>query len=131
MKNTHLVFISLLLIALFLSLGCSNGQNPVAVNINSDNESTTPAISSADDLSGIEQYRGVFGAWSVHVDVPSMTAEVVPARNSSKIGDIFDADLLQFLTVSPCFNCMKIAGMSVDYVWAINQYRINLRIRNL
>jgi hypothetical protein len=129
MKTYHACLIYILLFAFLFSAGCSNGHNPVSPEITPDNESTTPAISSADELSGIEQYRGVFGAWSVHVDIPSMTAELVPARNASKIGDIFDADLLQFLTVSPCFNCMRIAGMSIDSVREIDQYRINLRVQ--
>ncbi|MBU1023069.1 hypothetical protein KKB99_02175 [bacterium] len=41
-------------------------------------------------------YRGVFGAWQVQIDWETLTAELIPARNAKTIGDIFDADLLQF-----------------------------------
>jgi hypothetical protein len=43
----------------------------------------------------------------------NLTAEIVPARNASKIGDYYDADLSQFLFVSPCENCLSINGIQV------------------
>ncbi|MFH1514039.1 MAG: hypothetical protein ABIG42_01125, partial [bacterium] len=57
-------------------------------------------------------YRNVFGAWKVRLEPETMSAELIPARNAVAIGDIFDADLSQFLTVFPCANCLRISSFN-------------------
>ncbi|MCD6216736.1 hypothetical protein J7L05_02610 [bacterium] len=53
-----------------------------------------------------------FGIYHVRIDTVNLTAEIIPARNAQVIGDTFDADLTQFLILSPCYNCLKINGIA-------------------
>jgi hypothetical protein len=46
-------------------------------------------------------FRGV-------IDLDNLTAELIPSRNASKIGDVFDTDITQFLLYSPCWNCARV-----------------------
>ena len=105
--------IQLVLIAILLTLiySCSSGGNPITPNSQSENQPIPPQVSSAGNPSIL--YPGVFGAWEVHIDTRKMTAEIIPARNAQAIGNIFDADLSQFLMVSPCSNCLMIAGVNI------------------
>lgn len=114
--NKSLLFV-ILFVALFIISSCSNGMNSVAPQIDSTNNDGQDDLSMPVDVAS-EDYkvdtRGVFGAWKVYVDTDNQTAEIVPARNANVIGDIFDADLSQFLNVSPCANCLQIPGISID-----------------
>lgn len=94
-------FLTCLLVMCF-AIACSNGANP-SVPDNPDGLGDNHVSDAMLDT------RGVFGAWNVRVDTKSMTAEILPARNALAIGDVFDADLSQFLTVSPCSNCLSIS----------------------
>lgn len=110
MKVTSLLVT--LLFTAFLLVSCSSGSNPVAPQDNSDQWTVVNLpVADSDTMLTENPYRGVFGAWKIHLDVETMTAEVLPSRNAKTIGDIFDADLSQFLTVSPCANCLGITAL--------------------
>ena len=94
------------IVCIFISFACSNGSNPSVPD--------DPAISESGIMSQKVDTRGVFGAWDVVIDKSTMTAEMLPARNARAIGDIYDADLTQFLEVSPCSNCVTITNVSID-----------------
>jgi hypothetical protein len=119
MKKMQVILI--LLILLITILSCSRG-NP-----------TTPTdIPGTKNQTGISQsqvnpYRGVFGAWKVILHKDSLQAEIIPARNAQAIGNIFDADLSQFLTVSPCSNCMRITEIRLE---GIMEIRMDIQIRH-
>jgi len=95
----------LMLSMMLLFVGCSDSRNPVVPGESHD----ISTLSQSD-----RTYPGMLGAWKVLIDTKNMTAEIIPARNAAKIGDCFDADLSQFLTVSPCENCLSIAGIQVS-----------------
>jgi hypothetical protein len=104
------------LIFIFLSVACSDGSNPAAPSNASDSSSLRDQVSTGNTLpSGtLTNTRGVFGAWQIAVDSKTLTAEILPARNAKAIGNIFDADLSQFLEVSPCANCVEVASVFFD-----------------
>jgi hypothetical protein len=110
-KNIFLGLVALLILA-----ACSNNSNPVSLGSLDENlKPGQPSISESNYLDeGVNQYRGVFGAWKVIIDPDTLTAEIEPARNAEAIGLIVDADLSQFLTVSPCHNCLRIASVQMD-----------------
>ena len=118
MKLLKLLFTMLFI--LFLLTSCSKSSNPLAPDQLQQNGSDSNPIVVADSQMPVNQYRGVFGAWKVAIDTEKLTAEIVPARNAGAIGDVFDADLLQFLTVTPCSNCLRITNISVDEQWFLN-----------
>lgn len=104
------IHVFLCLIVLFTA-SCSNNSNPLIPSSGTNNEPVV--VSNADSNFINNPYRGVFGAWMVRIDKASLTAEIVPARNAQGIGLIVDADLLQFLTVSPCHDCIRITRITL------------------
>lgn len=103
--------IPIILIVFCLSVfGCSNSSNPLTPG-----EPDNPIeVSNSADASVLTDTRNVLGAWTVNVSPDNLTAEVIPARSASTIGDIFDADLYQFLTVNPCTNCLNVTRVFLD-----------------
>lgn len=104
------VFGAALLCLMFASIGCSK-TNPVA---NNENKESADAASMGGY--GDAMYTGVLGVWQIKVNKDNLDFEVIPSRNASKIGDIFDADLSQFLTVNPCANCLRISSVKLNLV---------------
>jgi hypothetical protein len=102
---------AILCAVLLVTASCSNSSNPVLPS--SGTEIEPVAVSNADSGLITNPYRGVFGAWMVRIDKDSLTAEIVPARNAQGIGLIVDADLQQFLTVSPCHDCIRITRITL------------------
>lgn len=110
----------LTLILMISSTACSGDGNPVSpvqpsVTENPSQENITPATASDYYLTGdsrnVTAYKA-FGIFQVIIDPINLTGEIIPARNAKAIGDTFDSDLTQFLTVSPCFNCLQISGIN-------------------
>ena len=102
------------MLVICLSFACSNSSNPAVVDMPNDSDSVNN-IFNGEISSQVElpvDTRGVFGAWQVLVDKSTMTTEIIPSRNARAIGDTFDADLSQFLTVSPCSNCLSISQIN-------------------
>jgi len=113
------IFSLLILISIMVVfLGCS-ANNPVSLRDGIEN-----IISPADKTNSSAMYPGVFGAWKIHLDKNNLAVEIIPSRNSQKIGDIFDSDLSQFLTVSPCADCLAITK-----VWIDSQYDVKINFR--
>lgn len=111
--------IHFLIVAFIFLIGCSNNSNPTAPGSENqavgNNEFTSdyaPIISHSAD--GVTSYQGAYGAWKIGIDSASMTAEVLPSRNSTAIGSFYDADLSQFLEVSPCADCLEIGSLRID-----------------
>ncbi len=111
-------------IFLMLLSACSgNGENPISPDASNpqdqsadSNAEFTPAEAS-DVLYSRASMDNVaykaFGIYQVIIDPVSLTGEIIPARNALAIGDTFDADLTQFLTVTPCANCLQIDGINL------------------
>jgi hypothetical protein len=104
----------IIVLTLTFIISCSSGDRPVTPS-DSSGLSNIPTNGTLSDSDSSSLYKNVMGAWKVIIDSKSLTAELVPARNAHAIGDIFDADLSQFLTKSPCSNCMRITNVGLDY----------------
>jgi len=114
-----------LIVVLFLPVivsACSGGNgNPVAPSDNSNdmtsvtNEEFKTTIASDVLYTGSSRETAykAFGIFQVTVDPQSLTAEIVPSRKAQAIGMTFDSDLTQFLTVSPCANCLQVDGIKL------------------
>lgn len=109
MKTLGYLVIAVMILAFFVS--CSNSVNPLTPD---SIVSESPAVSETSTQFMDNPYRGVFGAWKLIIDPDTLTAEIEPARNAQAIGLIVDADLSQFLTVSPCSNCLRITSVQFD-----------------
>ena len=108
MKSFKLLF--LIFIPLTVLVSCSGSNNPTIPQTSPDGFHPPDQIAPVSGNYAQCSNRGVFGAWEIHIDKTNLTAEVIPARKAVSIGHIFDADLLQFLTVSPCANCMWVTS---------------------
>ncbi|MBU1023275.1 hypothetical protein KKB99_03210, partial [bacterium] len=114
MKNVILI---LILAGLLSLISCSKTSNPVIISEmeNPDTGYNLPNISEGiNENQNLSTDKGVFGAWKIRIDTESLQAEIIPARNAYAIGDIFDSDLSQFLTISPCGNCLIIPQIYWD-----------------
>lgn len=117
-------FLLITMIFLVMLPACSgNGENPISPDSpNPQYQSAgshdvfTPA--EASDVLYSHASRGnlaykAFGIYQIIIDPVTLTGEIIPARNALAIGDTFDADLTQFLTVTPCANCLQIDGINL------------------
>lgn len=109
MKSFH--WFILIVIPLMALTSCSGSNNPTTPQINPDNQQSLQPVAPVSENYTQSSNRGVFGAWEIHINIKNLTAEVIPARKAVSIGHIFDADLQQFLTVSPCANCMWVSSL--------------------
>ena len=109
----YLTFLMLLLIF----AGCSGGRdNPVMPPGGSQNDFSSQdefVPQEASDViisaSSRDAYAyKAFGIYHVIINPATLTGEIIPTRKAQAIGDTFDADLTQFLTVTPCSNCLQI-----------------------
>jgi hypothetical protein len=136
MKTTLLLIISL---AIMVNLSCSGSKNPVTSPVTPDSGINSGQELAPEPLTGTtpshNSTRGVWGAWKVHLDTTNLTAELTPAVNSidrsaMKIGDFYDADLSQFLTVSPCADCLQISGLKIGKNGLIPTLNIDVTMKH-
>jgi len=134
MKQLINVFIVVIVVFIF---GCSSSSNlttPETENRNPISSSSKisyhPIINHSVD--GVTSYQGVFGAWKIHIDPLNLSAEIIPPRNAQAIGNIFDADLSQFLEVSPCADCISIGKVYLDAYEDLNvEFRMKHPFSNI
>jgi len=116
--KSYPILIILVLMVIFSS--CSGGsKSPVIpsdeTNNNAPISSEELVITNASDVLYADASRATaykaFGIYQVVLDPKSLTAEITPSRKSQSIGMTFDSDLTQFLTVSPCTDCLGIYGI--------------------
>jgi hypothetical protein len=110
------LLISLILVSLFfISCSASNDPiNPSSLAGDKPGNPTDSIASNSDIAENTSSYPGAFGAWKIHVNPEDLSAEIIPARTASAIGNIFDADLSQFLMKSPCSNCLRISSVRLN-----------------
>lgn len=125
-------FTILLPLLLLLIISCSSNTFPV---IPDENDITLIPVKNHNSIADTfynptdeNPYRNVFGAWRIHIDKNNLNAEIIPARNAKAIGNIFDSDLSQFLTVSPCANCLAISNVQL-YSWRYSSLNILIDFR--
>ncbi|MBU1023953.1 hypothetical protein KKB99_06690, partial [bacterium] len=112
MRTTAKILLSLII--MLISVSCSKTDNPTTISPLDDQALLNELPLSEMGNPNTAYTPGIFGAWEVVLNLEDLTAEIIPARNAAAIGNIFDADLFQFLTVSPCSNCLMISGLRFD-----------------
>jgi hypothetical protein len=110
---SKLLSVSIAVLIALSIMSCSGKATPTSTDVSGINQTSNSQIADGIDRTA-KLYPGLFGAWKVYIDVESLSAEIIPARNAGGIGAIFDADLSQFLNVSPCTNCLRIPRISLD-----------------
>jgi hypothetical protein len=120
-------YLPVIILVMAIITGCSSNLNTI-MPPEPDSTVAQEQISKSD----LPNDRGIFGVWRVEINPDSLTADLTPARNSltrevMAIGDIYDSDLSQFLTVSPCENCLDINGIYVDGYDSLN---VKFRMRH-
>lgn len=131
LKSAIVVFFSLFVVI----TGCSHSGNPITGEIkqsdtqtslvNRDQVSNATVLTSQSDR--ISTWQGVLGAYRVIINTETLEGEILPSRNSDAIGDVFDADLTQFLRVNPCHNCLQLGLMDID---GDNNVLVQFKIRH-
>lgn len=105
------ILILLSLIVIITQIACSSGnQNPIEPPYEPANVEASDVLYSS--VSRDTFAYKAFGIYHVRIDPATLAGEIIPSRNAAVIGDTFDSDLTQFLTLSPCYNCLKIDGIS-------------------
>lgn len=104
--------------------GCSSGRdNPVIPQENQSSETMPAAVNVINDIpvaysdnlpDGGMTGTGILGAFNVHIDIEKLSGELSSFRSSSAIGDSFIVDITSFLTVLPCFDCLKLEAISLN-----------------
>ena len=110
MKRTIFLFLPILIMTTFMSCSGSNpvqGTNPSAELPGYELNGVAVA------KTGVDTWRGVMGAIQVIVDTDNLTAEVIPFRSADAIGDVFNANLTEYLIFKPCKECMRIGGLGL------------------
>ena len=105
--------------------GCSSGKNnpdPIRPDIESQsnpalkyNPISSIPIAFADNLpDGGTTGIGVLGIFDVTIDPKNLNSDITSLRNNTAIGDSFIVDITNFLTISPCVDCLSIGSMELD-----------------
>lgn len=122
------------LVSIFILASCSSAKNPVSSGISdtfAGSSADTPVENiSNDNMSSMQDTRGVFGAWKITVNTDTLEYEISPSRNAKAIGDTFDADLSQFLIVSPCSNCLQITKIWKSAFLNISVINLDVAMRH-
>jgi hypothetical protein len=89
---------------LFLLVGCSGG-NPVATDFDGTVANSQGTIGD-----------GVFMRAKLHIDLDTMTADIIPSRNNAAVGDLFaDLEITSFLIYPFCpdATCLYVKGLGI------------------
>lgn len=109
---------SLIIFLFLLSLGCSSGFDSVSPDNGSlaSNEqvSGSIAVSDFDDQGNPSAGYGALGFFKINVDASSLSAEIVPLRNTTLTDVVEVVDISNFLQITPCVNCVDLKSVRLD-----------------
>lgn len=105
MRLKPIMYMYFLIVAVLL-IGCSSETNPVTPN----NSGTI-----ADDIS-TEKYlsSGLLGVFAGHIDVGKLEGELAPFRNTSSQDVLEVVDITNFLSMAPCYDCVKLHSIELN-----------------
>jgi hypothetical protein len=135
-----LLILSFMVLGILMVWGCSGSESlttpPDQIKITgnqsfpngmNDNQPLPIGISDRFSDGSIAGGQGVLGIFSVHIDTGSLTGEMIPLRQTS-LEDVLEVvDITNFLQLAPCFDCIEIAGISID---ADNHLVVSIGIRH-
>ena len=106
-----------LLLFVLVFAGCSSGGYPVVPDQNQSG-SDIQSISSNDSGSNSDETRsmgyGALGFFSLRLDADNVTAELTPIRTQAVYDALEAVDITNFMTLSPCLDCVKIRSLALD-----------------
>jgi len=97
-------------ILLFFALGCS-GRLPVAPGMNG--ERSTPDIIEG-NADSQESSPAFLGLYQINLDTDDMSWSVEPIRKTSSNDVLESVDITQFLTSTPCKDCVRIFNLGIN-----------------
>jgi hypothetical protein len=99
----------------FALAGCSGGSNtPVTPQPNDPGAmGSVPIIGGTLFPDGGFQATGMLGAYEIHINPESATAELI-AKRTPAIGEDYIVSGISFFTIAPCATCLKITGVELD-----------------
>ncbi|MFH1514515.1 MAG: PKD domain-containing protein [bacterium] len=114
----HRFIISILLFTLIMIFwGCSKGS-PVAAPASADYrvsyESLPVLVSDSDRTGAIKGGFGAIGLFQVFVDATNLSGEMIPLRSTLSTDVLEIVDITNFLTLSPCSDCVKLESIGLD-----------------
>lgn len=117
--HIHLLFISALVVLSFC--GCSSGTNPALPDDTSSisqldlsNDPLTVGVSDRFPDGTPASGAGVLGLYSLHLDTSSISAELIPLRETTLTDVLEKVDITNFLSMAPCTDCAKLNSVSLD-----------------
>jgi hypothetical protein len=110
-------YLYILMIFAIFAVGCSSSSNPINSDSTTRNYSDTsilsPGVIGLSGSDGFTSAIGLIGAYELTVNSDDLSANLVP-RRSSAIGESYIVSGIAFFTISPCQDCLKIKGLSLD-----------------
>ena len=94
MKN---LAVTILMASIVVYFGCSSSNTPVT---NPNHPANPDEITHVAIVNNGDSYATPLGVYEGFIDTQNLTAELIPVRNGSVIGDVFDVDITQFLTAN-------------------------------
>lgn len=105
--------LGLIIAIMFMLLaGCSQGMDSVVPFDQPSSLNQIPIIGYTDN-GGVSDALGLLGAYELIMDPKTVTAELVSKRYSA-IGESFIVSGKAFFTITPCTDCFKLKGISLD-----------------
>ena len=105
--------------------GCSSGKNPLTpqdpvnqavnnINLHQSLPDSIPVAFTGDLPDGGRTGYGVLGVFDARIDPVNLTGELISRRKASAIKDSFVVDITNFLTITPCTDCLKITKIELN-----------------
>ncbi len=116
------------LIFILLAAGCSSSKsgNPISPSSDFNQLESISEIPSA-IRTGANSYMGMFGLYDLSINPAGNHAEIVPLRLSETLGEQYVVDIVSFLNISPCTDCVRIMGIELEPDGTIT---VNIGIRH-
>lgn len=95
-----------LIAMLAMIIGCSGNKTPITPENPAESLDSVPIIGLS-NTNGTFNATGLMGAYELTINPDNMTAELV-AKRTSAIGESYIVSGIDFFTVSPCSDCLKV-----------------------
>lgn len=103
----------LFVIGFFFIIGCSSGVNPITPSSITTIENNVPVVVEGVD-GEIVGGAGALGIFQLNIDPKKVEAEIINLRNSNSTDVVEVVDITNFLTMTPCSDCVKINAIGLD-----------------
>lgn len=119
MSGKLLMGIFLFMAGLIIIMGCSSIGNPT-VPQDQSGAVITPVgtfpvgVADFDENGNPSSGYGVLGMFEVNIDTETLTGEITSIRTTTTTEGLEVVDITNFMQISPCRDCVKLAGVALD-----------------